>query len=296
MRVVPTARPQPTRTNAFGLTGTGRNVSIWSYRVLPTPDDNCANDNSDDPQCGTDTADIASAIDDAVDADVNVISMSLGGGSCSNGVDGDPTEGAAVANAIAANVVVVRRPGTRASPAWRRQAATPEFSRSVRPRSTTVSRTCPAIPEAPLPRRSSTSPPIPTYGGGDTLHSASDGGIVAPGGDPANDTDNDDLHWILNISTTPYMSSASDETFEGYCGPDYPGLTGVNDCNHADRGHVDGDAARCGACGADPLGGRHVSVTGEDAAVALSDGRQPQRRYIQGCGRLDVYRAMATAL
>lgn len=98
--------------NSFGFAGAGGNVSIYAYRVFPTPDDSCASDNSNDDRCGADTRDIASAIEDAVAQKVNVISMSLGGSSCSSpGVDSDPTEGAAVADAIAANIIVVAASG-----------------------------------------------------------------------------------------------------------------------------------------------------------------------------------------
>ena len=73
--------------NNFGFVGAGGNVSIYAYRVFPTPDDNCVNDNSSDDQCSANTVDIADAIDDAVSQGVNVISMSLGGRRVRNGFD-----------------------------------------------------------------------------------------------------------------------------------------------------------------------------------------------------------------
>jgi hypothetical protein len=97
--------------NALGFAGAGGNVQIYAYRVFPTPDDNCASPTSSDVQCGTDTQDIASAVNDAVAAHVNVISLSLGGTPCVNGADSDPTEGAAIADAIAANIIVVAAAG-----------------------------------------------------------------------------------------------------------------------------------------------------------------------------------------
>jgi hypothetical protein len=97
--------------NGLGFAGAGGNTSILAYRVFPTPDDNCANSNANDAQCGADTADIVAAIDDAVASGANVISMSLGGGSCVNGADDDTAEGTAVANAIAAGVTVVAAAG-----------------------------------------------------------------------------------------------------------------------------------------------------------------------------------------
>ncbi len=102
--------------NGLGFTGSGGNVSIYAYRVYPTPDDNCTNDNTDDNQCGASTVDIASAIEDAVAQHVNVISMSLGGDECTNGKDDDTTEGNAIADAIAAKIVVVAAAGNSYGP------------------------------------------------------------------------------------------------------------------------------------------------------------------------------------
>ena len=100
--------------NALGFSGAGGLSVIYAYRVFPTPDDNCASDGSNDAQCSADTADIASAINDAVAQGVNIISMSLGGGSCTNGVDSDTVEGTAVTNALAHNVIVVAASGNSA--------------------------------------------------------------------------------------------------------------------------------------------------------------------------------------
>ena len=108
----------------LGFVGAGGSVSIYAYRVFPTPDDSCVNDNSSDDQCSSNTVDIADAIDDAVSQGVNVISMSLGGDACGTGStfapngDSDITEGTAVANAIAHNVIVVAASGNRAVGRW----------------------------------------------------------------------------------------------------------------------------------------------------------------------------------
>lgn len=74
------------------------------------------NPSSTDQQCSIDANDIVSAIGDAVANRVNVISLSLGGGGCTNGVDQDQAEGNAIANAIAANIVVVAASGNDAKP------------------------------------------------------------------------------------------------------------------------------------------------------------------------------------
>ena len=97
--------------NAYGFVGDGGNVSLMLYRVFQLPTIT-ATTRVQRPQCSTDDTDIASAIDDAVANGANVISMSLGGGVCTSaGVDPDPVEGNAVANAIAHNVIVVAASG-----------------------------------------------------------------------------------------------------------------------------------------------------------------------------------------
>jgi hypothetical protein len=103
--------------NALGFSSAGGKTSIFAYRVFPTPDDNCVNENTTDQQCGADTSDIAAAINDAVTGGASIISMSLGGATCGTGSgfapngDSDVVEGAAVADAIAANVIVVAASG-----------------------------------------------------------------------------------------------------------------------------------------------------------------------------------------
>jgi len=117
-------------------------------------------------------------------------------------------------------------------------------------------------------------------------------GIVAPGGDPVSDTDADDLHWITDIWT----STPLDSKFAGYCGPDYPGTASqVVDCQ----------TEIAGTSMASP------TVAGAAALIlAVASGYQSPTRMKsllcttaddigdskEGCGRLNVYRAMAVAL
>jgi subtilisin family serine protease len=288
--------------NSLGFTGAGGNVVIYGYRVFPTPDDTCVSDSGDD-QCDASTTDIASAIDDAVTQHVNVISMSLGGGSCTNGVDDDPTEGAAVAEAIAANVVVVAAAGNSYGPPVEAPAcdtgviavgATSLADGAANPNGTGNSLGTPTVPVEYVASYTD-------YGlaGTDTLHNPSSWGIVAPGGDPSSDTDNDDLHWIENIWTsTPYMSSSNDTSFEGECTDDYPTSSGTTpplDCRTLIAGtsmatpHVAGAAAlilSVNAAYQSPTAMRQLLC---QTADTINDANQ-------GCGRLNVYRAMATAL
>jgi len=299
--------------NGVGFTGAGGKVNIFAYRVFPTPDDNCASDDSNDDQCEADTSDIASAITDAVNAGANVISMSLGGGGgtgnsgCVNGVDSDSIEGPAVEYAIAHNVIVVAAAGNSASDGV--GVAAPGCDSGV------IAVGATSLDDGTANGTGSfggtSSAPVEYVGSysqyaspGTLLNSASAWGIVAPGGDPSGDTDNDDLHWIENIwTTTPYESSASDQNFLGECDPDYPNgalLTGTVDCRTLIAGtsmatpHVAGAVALILS-----LGGNAYSTPAAmkgllcSTADRLTTSGSTQN---QGCGRLNVYRAMATAL
>jgi subtilisin family serine protease len=286
--------------NSFGFAGTGGNVKLLAYRVFPEPDDNCATDNNpNDPQCGANTADIASAINDALSNGANVISMSLGGGSCTNGVDDDPTEGNAVANAIAANVVVVVAAGNAYGP----PVEAPGCDTGV------IAVGATSLDDG-QPNGSShtggtaTSPveyvaSYTDFGSNDTLNSSSAWGIVAPGGDPNGSSDNDYLHWIENLWTsTPYTGTPGDINFAGVCTADYPNTTNITppvDCRTLIAGtsmatpHVAGAAAlilSVNSAYQSPTAMRQLLC---QTADNINDPNQ-------GCGRLNVYRAIATAL
>jgi subtilisin family serine protease len=289
--------------NALGFSGAGGQTSIYAYRVFPTPDDTCASDTSTDQQCGAETSDIASAIDDAVSQGVNIISMSLGGSTCGSGSgfapngDSDPVEGAAVAEAIAANVVVVAASGNSGT----RGIASPGCDTGV----IAVGATSLADGTANGSRVAGGSPASPVeyvtsytqYGSTNTYRSASSWGIVAPGGDPSSDTDADDLHWIENIWTSaPFTAYTGDTTFAGECTNDYPygALTTSPDCRTLIAGtsmatpHVAGVAALILAV--------NPAYQSPSAMRTLLCQTADNVGGNQGCGRLNAYRAMATAL
>ncbi len=284
--------------NNLGFAGSGGNTSLYAYRVQATPDDNCVNESTTDQQCSTDTADIASAVDDAVARGVNVISISLGGGACTtSGVDPDPTEGNAIENAIAAGVVVVAAAGNDGTQGLEAPAcdagviaAGATSLADGQPNGTGSSSGSAASPTEYVASYSDYGTP------GAAAKSASAWGIVSPGGDPSSDTDADDLHWIEDIWTsTPYMSSASDTNFQGECVPDYPGTGSTIDCRTLIAGTsmsaptVAGAAALILAANSTYQSPTKMKTLLCTTADDIGDPKE-------GCGRLNIYRAMAVAV
>jgi hypothetical protein len=311
--------PSGSHPTDLGFAGAGGNVGLLAYRVFPTPDDNCENPNSNDPACGADTADIASAIDDAIAQGASVISLSLGGNPCTTaGTDPDPTEGAAIANAIANHVIVVAAAGNEStSPSSKQQLDSPSCDAGVIAVGATslddgTANGTSATGGNAVPAGSSVNPQeyvayysnagTPGATAGQNPGMASAWGIVAPGGDPANAEVTgtaDDLHWIENIWTsTPFMANAQDTSFEGECTDDFPNSTLTTapvDCRTLIAGtsqatpHVAGVAAL--VCGLNPA---YCTPTAMKTLLCtyadnISDNNQ-------GCGRLDAYRAVAIAL
>jgi thermitase len=288
--------------NSLGFVGAGGNTVIYAYRVFPTPDDNCAGAGTDDV-CSASTVDIASAINDAIAHNVNVISMSLGGGGCTNGVDSDATEGAAVAKAIAANIVVVAAAGN----AGGQGLTAPACDTGVIAAGATSLDDGQTTGTSGHYSSSLTSNASPTniveyvasysqYGSpGANVRNANAWGIVAPGGDPGGGGDNNDLHWIENIwTTTPFVSSPSDTSFTGACASDF-GTASQVDCRTLIAGtsmatpHVAGAAALILAVNSAYQSPAAMKVLLCSTADDISDSHE-------GCGRLNVYRAMATAI
>lgn len=265
--------------NGYGFVGTGGNISLMLYRVFPTPDDNCLSNTTTDPQCGAADIDIASAMNDAVANGANVISLSLGGGSCTSGQDPSSVEGAAVANAIASNVIVVAASGNES-------ASTPDAPGCD-----------PGVISVGASAYNDGQPNGTGFTGTRTeyvaSYSNSNATLVAPGGDPTANTattsDNDDLHWIENIWTsTPF-----DSNFAGSCATDVFGES--SDCRVLIAGtsmatpHVGGAAALILSVNSTYQSPTAMKTLLCSTADNINDPNQ-------GCGRINVYRAMATAL
>jgi subtilisin family serine protease len=287
--------------NGYGFVGDGGNVSLMLYRVFPTPDDTCASPDSsaaaNDPQCGADDTDIVSAIDDAVAHGANVISMSLGGNPCTApGVDPDTLEGAAVANAIASSVIVVAASGNSGGEG----VSAPACDASVIAVGATGYED--GQTNGTNNGASTGSEYVASYTqyGSVTLpNSITSWGIVAPGGDPSStdvsSTNTDYLHWIENIWTsTPYMSSSSDENFVGNCAVSTE-FGEAGNCRTLIAGtsmatpHVAGAAALVLSVSSNYSTPAKMFQLLCTTADNISDPNQ-------GCGRLNVYRAVGTAI
>lgn len=290
--------------NDFGFTGAGGNTVIEGYRVYPAPVDSCANPASTDTQCGADPVDIASAIEDALDQHANVINLSLGGGGCQNGVDDDQTEGNAVEDAIAAGTIVVAAAGNDATDGSDTQGLeAPACDSGVI--AAGASALADGEPNGDGNQNGSSRNPseyvasYSDYGSpGAAVKSSSAWGIVAPGGDPNTDSDADDLHWVENIWTsTPYMANASDTSFEGECTDDDSDVltTPPVDCRTFIAGTSMASPRVAGAAAlilAVNPSYQSPSKMKSLLCTSADDIGDPH----EGCGRLNIYRAMAVVV
>jgi hypothetical protein len=276
--------------NGIGFAGAGGNAQIYAYRIFPTPDDNCLNTSTTDAQCFANTADIAAAIGDAVAQHVDVINLSLGDiAGCLNGVDSASDEGAAISEALAANIVVVAAAGNDGGSAIQAPACVTNVI--------AVGASSLADGQPNGSGNSSGSEYVASYSDsgavGANVHNVLAWGIVAPGGDPISNSDSDYLHWIENVWTsTPF-----DPNFASSCVGDYGGTTA--DCRTLIAGtsmsapHVAGAAALIISTNLTTFKSLPSGTASREMKRLLCANAHDISDQHQGCGRLNVYRALA---
>ena len=267
-----------TGNNAIGFAGVAYNVPLMIFKVFPDPP--CSGG-----ECTASSADIATAIDDAVSHGAKVINLSLGASSPAS------DEETAVANAIAANVVVVAASGNgnpntgMGNPAIDYPAADPGV---IAVGASAIDDTIPAAPNLKVASYSNYVPGSTTWG------------ILAPGGDACpgqaqggNCSDNNDLHWIENIYSSTAAGASSN------CIPDHNNPSGPIDCRILIIGtsqatpHVTGAVALLLSVG---VASNPSAIQGLLCNTATVIQAADVNASHQGCGELDVYRAMAVAL
>ena len=288
--------------NGFGFTGAGGKVTLSEYRVDPTPDDTCApGSDTQDDQCFANELDIVAAINDAVRSGANVINLSLGAkgtgntSGCTNGVDQATLEGNAINDALAANVVVVAASGNDTS-----LQDAPGCDKGVIAAGATA--LADGLPNGAGNSNGSPAAPIEyvasysSYGSpGAAFRNSGAWGIVAPGGDPDTGksiSDYDFLHWVYDL----YTSTPFDAADAGSCDVDYPyNVTTPRSCTVLIAGTsmasptVAGAAALILSVNRSYQNGARMKSLLCSTTDDIDDARE-------GCGRLNVYRAMAVAL
>lgn len=267
--------------NTVGFSGTGYNASLMIYKVFPNPPSTGCSPTSTNPACSSDSNDEISAINDAVANGANVINLSLGSTSPYT------PEQNAIANALASGVVVVAAAGNSNAQSLDYPAA---YSGVIAVGASAVNNTAPYSSNSP-------GEYVASY----SNYNASNAqwGVVAPGGDPTSNDQNcttsgcsDDMHWIENI----YSSLA---TQPGSCAPDYGFPSSPKDCRILIAGtsqatpHVSGAVALLLGAGMPPNSAFNVLCSTADPINATPLVGSAKPAAAQGCGRLDLYRAMA---
>ncbi len=257
-----------TGNNSFAFSGVAYASPLLIFKVFPDPPPGGCSAGSTSDLCTAIGADVGMAISDAVAQGAKVINLSLGASGPDTG------EETAVANAIASGVVVVASSGNES-------IATLDFpARDPGVIAVGASSIDDSTPSAPVES-------VAGYSNYSAASSAT-WGLVAPGGDPSSDTDNDDLHWIENIFTSTAVPANPN-----YCSsPDFAGE--ANNCRVLIAGtsmsapHVTGAVAL--------LLSVNGTLTPATVKTLLCNSARNISNTKQGCGRLDVYRAMAATV
>ncbi|BDE06330.1 hypothetical protein WPS_16060 [Vulcanimicrobium alpinum] len=258
--------------NAFGFAGGGYNVALLAYNIFPD-----ATATSDSQTAST--SDEVKAIQDAVARKADVISLSLGAAANYYPNDGfDQGEHDAVEAAIAAGVTVVAAAGNDADGS---ETGTPHTSLDY-----------PAAYDGVIAVGASALRTSAT----DTLASSTEYvtsysqygpnlGVVAPGGDPPSNTDQDPLHWIWNYSTST-ANYAKDK-----CSTPSPATS----CSayFAGTSQATPQVAAVAALMIAKAGG-HGSLSPARVAQIIDGTADNINDPHQGHGRLNAYRALAS--
>ena len=230
-----------------------------------------------------------------------MISLSLGAGQCTNGNDPDAAEGAAIANAIAKGVIVVASSGNDptapvTAPACDTGVIAAGASALADGQPTGAGNSNGSAGGAATEYVASYT----STGGAASFRNASAWGIVAPGGDPSGNTDLDDLHWIDNIWTTTPVSVAF------YASNDNGDHTCADVWVPADTGYCSVLIAGTSMAAPQVAGAAALVLAATNDAQTYRSSRAMKQLLCstadeiddarEGCGRLNVYRAMATAL
>lgn len=264
--------------NSIGFAGVAYAAPLMIFKVFPDPPSGGCTPGSTSSQCTALGSDVGLAINDAVAHGAKVINLSLGDTSP------DSAEENAVAAAIAKGVVVVAASGNGNSQGVGQPSLDyPAADAGV------IAVGASAIDDA---NPSAIGEKVASYSNYSSANPTS-WGVVAPGGDPcpgvtgSTCSDPDDLHWIENI----YTSTASDGSSTNACRPD-PNSAGPNDCRIFIAGtsqatpHVAGAASLLLSVGASAS---QIKTLLCSTATPLSGGAA-------GCGRINVYKAMAKAV
>lgn len=253
--------------NGFGFAGVAYDAPLLAYRIFPTtPSGGC--EGSSSAQCSTTDVDEASAINDAVAHGARVINLSLGATPpCT-----DTIEENAVEAAISHGVVVVAAAGNESKSSLDCPAAYPGV----------------IAVGAEGPGGSSESEVVAAYSNYISGTGTSAGGayLIAPGGTANTGSDSDDLHFVINITSSEMPDAAT------YCKPDFAGEG--NDCRAGFSGTSQATPHVVGVVSL--MLGLRPSLTPAQIAADLCSTAHSIGDSKQGCGRLDAAAAVAKAL
>jgi subtilisin family serine protease len=257
--------------NDFGFAGVAYDAPLLAYRIFPTtPSGGC--EGSSSAQCSTTDVDEASALNDAVAHGARVINLSLGATPTSSQPCTDSIEENAVESAISHGVVVVAAAGNESKNVLDCPASYPGV----------------IAVGAEGPSGSSDAEAVASYSNYLSGTGTGSGGayLVAPGGTATSSTDNNDLHFIINIISSE-MANASE-----YCGIDHAHESG--DCRAGFTGtsqatpHVSGVVSL--------MLGLRPGLTPAQIAADLCSTAHSIGDSKQGCGRVNAAAAVAKAL